>query len=77
MHNYLHLISLLFYHLIITYALYSLLKILSIKIISIYLDQCKKLEEEAKLLRPLPEKMEKFRQLEAKLNGEKHQLEGN
>lgn len=43
--------------------------------IEFYRDQCKKLEEEAKLLRPLPEKMEKFRQLEAKLNGEKHQLE--
>lgn len=47
-----------------------------VKNISIDLDQCKKLEEEAKQLRPLPEKMEKCRQLEAKLNGEKHQLEG-
>lgn len=38
-------------------------------------NQCKKLEEEAKQLRTLPEKMEKCRQLEVKLNGEKHQLE--
>lgn len=43
--------------------------------IEFYRNQCKKLEEEAKQLRPLPEKMEKCRQLEAKLNGEKHQLE--